>query len=69
MGIRDRSVSARSPWQNGYAERLPDDKNRRAIVPGNLRKSELYKSIISTDPDHKMPPKEAHKTLSTVRSR
>src|SRR5262249_27336079 len=22
MGIRDRSVSARSPWQNGYVERL-----------------------------------------------
>ena len=22
MGIRDRSISARSPWQNGYAERL-----------------------------------------------
>jgi transposase InsO family protein len=22
MGIRDRPVSARSPWQNGYAERL-----------------------------------------------
>src|SRR5215475_2709473 len=44
---------------------IPDNKSRRAIVPGNLRKSELYKSIISTDPDHKMPPKEAHKTLST----
>jgi Protein of unknown function (DUF1553)/Protein of unknown function (DUF1549)/Concanavalin A-like lectin/glucanases superfamily/Planctomycete cytochrome C len=43
---------------------IPDDKNRRAIVPGNLRRSELYKSIISTDPDQKMPPKEAHKTLS-----
>lgn len=22
MGIRDRPISARSPWQNGYAERL-----------------------------------------------
>jgi transposase InsO family protein len=22
MGIRDRPVSAQSPWQNGYAERL-----------------------------------------------
>jgi hypothetical protein len=43
---------------------IPEDKNKRAIVPGNSRKSELYKSIISTDPDHKMPPKEAHKTLS-----
>src|SRR5215467_12781240 len=43
---------------------IPDDKNRRAIVPGNLRRSELYKRIISTDPDYRMPPKEAHKTLS-----
>jgi hypothetical protein len=43
---------------------MPEDKNKRAIVPGNLRKSELYKRIISTDPDYKMPPKEAHKTLS-----
>ena len=22
MGIRDRPITARSPWQNGYAERL-----------------------------------------------
>ena len=22
MGIRDRPISARSPWQNGYAERV-----------------------------------------------
>ena len=22
MGIRDRPIAARSPWQNGYAERL-----------------------------------------------
>ena len=43
---------------------IPEDKNKRAIVPGSSRKSELYKSIISTDPDHKMPPKEAHKSLS-----
>ena len=43
---------------------MPEDKNKRAIVPGSLRKSELYKRIISTDPDYKMPPKEAHKTMS-----
>jgi Protein of unknown function (DUF1549)/Planctomycete cytochrome C len=43
---------------------IPDDKSKRAIVPGNPRKSELYRRITSTDPDHKMPPKEAHKTLS-----
>ena len=55
--------------QKAAYDPIPDDKNRRAIVPGNLRKSELYKSIVSTDPDIKMPPKEAHKTLSARESR
>jgi hypothetical protein len=50
--------------QKAAYDPIPDDKNKRAIVPGNPRKSELYRSITSTDPDHKMPPKEAHKTLS-----
>ncbi len=50
--------------QKSAYDPIPDDKNRRAIVPGNLRKSELYKRITSTDPDQKMPPREAHKTLS-----
>ena len=43
---------------------IPEDKNKRAIVPGNPGKSELYKRIISTNADYRMPPKEAHKTLS-----
>src|SRR5215470_13020333 len=43
---------------------IPDDKNKRAIVPGNPGKSELYRRIISTNADYRMPPKEAHKTLS-----
>jgi cytochrome c553 len=43
---------------------IPDDKNKRAIVAGNPRRSELYRRISSTDPDYRMPPKEAHKTLS-----
>ena len=31
MGIRDRPVSARSPWQNGYAERLIGSIRRECL--------------------------------------
>jgi len=50
--------------QKAAYDPIPDDKKKRAIVPGNPGKSELYKRITSTDPDHKMPPKETHKALS-----
>src|SRR5215472_1749041 len=50
--------------QKAAYDPIPDDKNRRAIVPGNLRKSELYRRITSTDSEIRMPPREAHKTLS-----
>ena len=43
---------------------IPEDKNKRAIVPGNTGKSELYRRITSTDSDYRMPPRESHKTLS-----
>ena len=59
-----QKAGLRLDLQKSAYDPIPDDKNKRAIVPGNLRKSELYKSIISTDPDRKMPPREAHKTLS-----
>ena len=59
-----QKAGLRLDLQKAAYDPIPDDKNKRAIVPGNLRKSELYKSIISTDPDRKMPPREAHKTLS-----
>src|SRR6266566_1673512 len=50
--------------QKAAYDPIPDDKNKRAVVPGNLRKSELYKRISSTNAEYRMPPKEAHKTLS-----
>ncbi len=50
--------------QKAAYDPIPDDKSKRAIVPGNPRKSELYKRISSTNADYRMPPKEAHKTLS-----
>jgi transposase InsO family protein len=31
MGIRDRPISPRSPWQNGYAERLIGSIRRECI--------------------------------------
>src|ERR1700757_4975956 len=31
MGIRDRPISARSPWQNGYAERLVASIRRECL--------------------------------------
>jgi hypothetical protein len=43
---------------------LPENKGHRAIVPGNPKKSMLFKRITSTDSDFRMPPKESHKTLS-----
>jgi transposase InsO family protein len=31
MGIRDRPISARSPWQNGHAERLVGSIRRECL--------------------------------------
>jgi transposase InsO family protein len=31
MGIRDRPISPRSPWQNGYAERLIGSIRRECV--------------------------------------
>jgi transposase InsO family protein len=31
MGIRDRPISPRSPWQNGYAERLIGTVHRECL--------------------------------------
>lgn len=41
-----------------------DRKGSRAVVPGDLAKSDLWARIISTDEDEVMPPPKAHKTLS-----
>jgi hypothetical protein len=59
-----QKAGLRLDLQKSAYDPIPDDKNKRAIVPGNLRRSEVYKRITSTDPDIKMPPREAHKTLS-----
>ncbi|MEN2284450.1 DUF1553 domain-containing protein [Algoriphagus sp. SE2] len=43
---------------------LPNSPGKKAITPGNLRKSELFHRIISEDDEFKMPSIESNLTLS-----
>src|SRR5215467_11416224 len=43
--------------QKAAYDPIPDDKKKRAIVPGNPGKSELYKRITSTDPTTRCRPR------------
>src|SRR6266566_2035837 len=63
-GQSTQKAGLRLDIQKAAYDPIPEDKNKRAIVPGNPGKSELYKRIISTNAEYRMPPKEAHKTLS-----
>lgn len=59
-----QKAGLRLDLQKSAFDPIPEDKTKRAIVPGNPAKSELYRRISSTSADYRMPPKEAHKTLS-----
>ena len=48
---------------NAYAP-VPEDRRRRAVVPGHPEKSELIRRLLTADDELKMPPKASHKTLS-----
>lgn len=43
---------------------LPESPGKFAIVPGNLKKSEVYHRILSSDPSYMMPDPKSHLTLS-----
>lgn len=43
---------------------LPESTGKKAIVPGNLSKSEVFHRIISNDPEYTMPEPESHLTLT-----
>ncbi|MEM1360047.1 MAG: DUF1549 domain-containing protein, partial [Bacteroidota bacterium] len=45
--------------EHAYAE-LKDKPGKFAIIPGNPEKSEIYRRIISTNPEQVMPPPESH---------
>src|ERR1019366_2622419 len=38
MGIRDRPIASRSPWQNGYVERLIGSIPRQGLAPLRVRR-------------------------------
>jgi cytochrome c553 len=40
------------------------ESGRKALVPGNLAKSEVFHRIISSDPDYVMPTPDSHLTLT-----
>jgi hypothetical protein len=43
---------------------LPESPGQFAIVPGNLKKSEVFHRIMSKEPDYQMPTPESHLTLT-----
>jgi hypothetical protein len=48
---------------------LADNDGVRAIIPGDPAKSELWKRLLSQDPEEVMPPPEAHKPKLTTKQR
>ena len=48
---------------------LADNDGVRAIIPGDPAKSELWKRLLSQDPEEVMPPPEAHKPKLTAKQR
>lgn len=50
--------------REGALAELKENKGNYAIVPGNLRKSQVYHRIISTDEELMMPPKESNHQLT-----
>ncbi|MEM9648688.1 MAG: PSD1 and planctomycete cytochrome C domain-containing protein [Bacteroidota bacterium] len=74
--LSDRCFACHGPDKNavegGLSLNKPEDayaaigenKDRYAIVPGDLEKSELVQRILSEDPNLVMPPQESNLTLS-----
>ncbi|MEX2397854.1 MAG: c-type cytochrome domain-containing protein, partial [Balneolales bacterium] len=50
--------------EEGMFAALGENKDRHAVVPGKPGESELYKRIISDDPDYMMPLPESNLDLS-----
>jgi hypothetical protein len=48
---------------------LADNDGVRAIIPGDPAKSELWKRLLSSDPEEVMPPPEAHKPKLTAKQK
>lgn len=60
-----RKAGLRLDLETAALAPLQETKGAFALVPGHPEKSELYKRIISTDPDYQMPSPESHLGLLT----
>jgi hypothetical protein len=63
-GQGTQKAGLRLDMQKSAFDPIPEDKNKRAIVPSYPAKSELYRRITSTNVDYRMPPKDSHKRLT-----
>jgi len=59
-----RKAGLRLDTEAGAFAWIGEEKDHRAIVPSNLRKSAIYSRITSTDPETMMPPPESNLVLS-----
>lgn len=59
-----RSTDFRLDTEEGAFAALTESKGSRAIVPGDPHNSEIFRRIVSDDPDYRMPTPESNLTLS-----
>ena len=65
-GVGAQKAALRLDDEKAAKGDLPENKGKRAIVPGNPGKSEMFKRILASDPELRMPPKDTHKTLTPL---
>ncbi len=54
---KNRKAGLRLDVADAAYGKLPEDPGKRAIVPGNPNRSEMFRRITSTDADYRMPPR------------
>ncbi len=59
-----RKAGLRLDTREGLLESTP--KRPAAVIPGKPEESELWKRLVTSDPDDLMPPADAHKPLSSA---
>jgi len=66
LATSTRKAGLRLDLAESAYDKVPEDQDKRAIVPGKPGESELIRRITSADVDERMPPKETHKVLAPV---
>ncbi|MDH3651413.1 MAG: hypothetical protein OEQ53_17150, partial [Saprospiraceae bacterium] len=59
-----REAGLRLDIRDSAYSQLPEHPGHYAIKPGNLRRSEVFHRILSSDPDDKMPPPKSNVSLT-----